>query len=203
MGSVINAIGFEAAKTVFALGLWVAWAFVLALLAREVGLSVASVAAGVAVFLLRQGILGNEWLFGTVEPKIFAYVAVVLAIVAALRGRWAAAMIATVFATYLHFLVGGFWAIALIALYLRKGGPAAGSLRLGALYAALVSPLLYMLLRERLGAAIGTAGIGLSLNQIYTEYSAHFHVAPLMDGWRGFFVDWLPGASAHVALLVS
>ncbi len=201
IGEVIAALGFETAKTVFALALWLLSALGLAAIARDLGLRVAELAVALLIFVQRQGILGNEWLFGTVEAKGFAYVAVFLGITSALNGRWVVAIVAAAVATYMHFLVGGFWAAALIALHLLKTGDIARSARLAAGFFVLILPIFTVLLYERVGVQVDASGLDRSLNAIYTELSAHYHVAPLRDGLREFIKDWLPGLCAHLALL--
>lgn len=203
IGKAIELLGFETAKTVFALALWLLSSLGLAAIARDIGLRLAELAAALLIFVQRQGILGNEWLFDTVEAKVIAYVAVFYAITSALNRRWAVAMVATAVATYMHFLVGGFWAAALIALHLLKGGRMAAAVRLGLLYVVLILPVFVILLRERIGVEVDVSGLDRSLDQIYTEFSVRFHVAPLIDGVRGFIADWLPGLCAHLALLVA
>jgi DNA processing protein len=201
IGKTVEWLGFEAAKTVLALLLWLLCALGLAAVARELGLRVAELGLGLVVFLREQGILGNEWLFETVEAKVFAYVAVLFGLAAGLRGRWTMAMVAAGIATYMHFLVGGFWALALLSLHLLRGGRLAGAVRHGLLFAGLVLPVFLILLRERIGVAVDTSGLGMTLNQIYTRHSVLFHVAPLIDGVTGFVRDWLLGLCVHVLLL--
>ena len=201
IGKTVDWLGFEGAKTVLALVLWIASSLGVAAVAQGMGLRVAELALGLLVFLRRQGILGNEWLFETVEAKGFAYVAVLFGLAAGLRGRWALAMVLAALATYMHFLVGGFWALAFLVLYLLKGGRLAGALRHGLLFFVLILPVFIILLRERIGVSVDTSGLDMTLDQIYARYSVLFHVAPLIDGITGFIKDWLPGLCAHLLLL--
>ena len=203
IGTVIELLGFESAKTVFALTLWLLSSLGLAAIAHDIGLRVTELAVSLLIFVRRQGILGNEWLFDTVEAKGFAYIAVFYGITLALNGRWAIAMVATAIATYMHFLVGGFWALALIVLFLLKSGGIARALRLGLLFFVLILPIFLVLLYERVGVAVDVSDLDRTLSQIYTEYSVHFHVAPLMQGLRAFITDWLPGLLAHLVLFTT
>lgn len=204
IGNVITLAGFEAAKTIFALTLWLLSALGVAAIARDFGLRVAELALPLLIFCQSaQGILGNEWMFYTIEAKVFAYAAVFLAITSALNGRWILAMIALAVATYMHFLVGGFWAVALVLLHLLKTGRVWQSARLAIGFFLLILPLFFVLIRERIGVEVDTSGLDRSLNAIYTELSAHFHVAPLLDGIRHFLKAWLPGTCVHLALLIA
>src|SRR5260370_36606047 len=71
----------------------------------------------ILVFVIgQQSYFGGEWLFFGVEAKTFAYAAVIAALALALRNRRTSALMLTVLATYFHFLVGGFWALAIVVL---------------------------------------------------------------------------------------
>jgi hypothetical protein len=204
MGSVIKALGFEGAKTVLSLAAWALYALALAAVGRALGLRVIELAAALLIFLLAgQELMGREWIFGTVEPKVPAYICVLFGLAAALNRRWTAAILLSAAGTYFHFLVGGAWAVLVLLLLVMDRPRPWHPLRLLALYAVLVLPILGILVSERLGAPVDTSSLDGTVDQLYAVFAAPFHVAPFAEGLRVFVLDWMPGAVLHGALAVA
>ncbi len=202
IGLFVSAFGFEAAKSILALGLWLVSSLGLAAIARQVGLRAFEFALALYLFAsMQSGILGREWIFGTVETKGLAYAAVFFAAALAMQGRMVLPMLLAALATYMHFLVGGFWGLALVVLHAIRFRNAMSVLAMAAGFLLLVAPLVVLLARERLGVTVDTSGLDRSLNAIYVELSAHFHTGPLLDGYRHFLQHWFPGACAHIAFI--
>ena len=200
IGSVIDAVGFEMARTIFALLSIALYGLALTGLAVVLGLGPAAMAIALAVYFTQQTLLGGEWLFATVEAKVFAYICVVAGIAAGASGQWIAAVVLTALGTAFHFLIGGFWGAALLALHALSTRDWRGTLRLLALFAALVSPLVALLAFERFGSEVDLTGLDRSLAEIYAVYRAPHHVAPFAGGTSPFFVAWFPGLVAHAGL---
>jgi hypothetical protein len=220
LGGTIERLGFDGAKTLFALLLWAAYAAGLAALARRMGLGVAGAMAGLALFLAAgPSLFGREWILGAVEAKTFAYAAVFAGLALALGGRWIAALAAMALATWFHFLVGAFWALSVLILHAlwRPEGAGAGAgartgvggawhgeagrlARLAGLYVLMVLPVLGVLVWEQIAFRPDLAGLDRTLAEIYAEFRNPHHVAPFAEGAGTFVREWLPGLVQHAAL---
>jgi hypothetical protein len=103
-------------------------------------------------------------------------------------------------ATYLHFLVGGFWFLALQLLDWLQFQEIRTILARVGIYALAASPLVALVLYDQviLQAGIATPEDGLSADYIYSILRNPHHVAPFSD--RSVLRDWLPGAAIALAL---
>ena len=74
-----------------------------------------------AFIVAGEGLVGNEWMFRGIEPKVLAYGLVLLALTELLMERPGRCYAWLVPATYLHAFVGGFWAVIFtVALLARR-----------------------------------------------------------------------------------
>jgi hypothetical protein len=203
LGLLAKAFGLDGALVIGRLANIVAYAAALATLARAWRLSLVEITLGLVVFLVgSQNYFAGEWLFSGVEPKTLAYPAAIFAIAWASQGAGGRALSAAALATYFHFLVGGFWAMATLLLLAIRGTPLPRVARLGAIYAGTVLPLLLILIQERLLApAPDLSGLDLSLNQIYGAFRNPHHVAPFAS--VGSFRSWIPGIAEMAAASLS
>lgn len=203
IGQVINVMGFEEAKRVFSVLFWISFsaslAWVFSIWRADIGTQALAFSA---FFVSGQYLLGGEWIFGTVEPKSFAYITVAIGIAAGFQKRYLFAAVATALATYFHFLVGGFWFASIILLYVISRGVGRRLLRVIGLYALLTAPLLVLIVYERIVIVTDTTGIDRSLSSIYAVFRAPHHLAPFID-LSVFFRSWWPGAIGHAALAIS
>ena len=194
IGILVDASGFEAAHVLLTLVLWLVLSAGLLSLARALNLSLVTLTLGLlAFFELDQTLMGGEWIFDGVEAKVMAYSAVIFAISAAVRSRYVVAVMLAALATYLHFLVGGYWGLALIALAAAQGETLRRIARLAAIFAALIAPIFLVVLIERIGATPpDLTGLDLTANQIYAEFRNPHHVAPFFreDLYQNI---WRPG----------
>src|SRR5262249_33302623 len=190
IGSAIKLFGMEGALIFMRIVMAVLYASALAMLAKSLEISVAeTMLAILAFFDVGQSYFGGEWVFGGVEPKILAYAAVIASLALALRDRRTSALVLAVLATYFHFLVGGFWALAIVVLIALRTGSYLRAAQFLAIYMILVLPLVGLLAYEQFFlAAEGGPNTGLSTNQIYSEIRAPHHVAPFRQ-----LKAWLPG----------
>jgi hypothetical protein len=203
IGYVIKALGFEAAKTVLAVLCWGLYALALASVGRALGLRVIELLLALILFLLAgQELFGGEWIFGTIETKVLAYVCVLFGFAAALNGRWLIMVVATALATYFHFLVGGIGAAAFLLLLAMSRPGAAKVLRLPALYVLLIIPVLAILVSERVGVTVDLSALDRPADEIYAVIRVPHHAAPFSKGPGWFLSAWLPGLVMHGALAI-
>lgn len=195
IGSLAELLGFDAAMQLMRwlmVGLFAAaWTY----LVRQAGLSAlfSALVLAVFIFITGQSHIGGEWIFHSVETKTFAYAAILAALGSALAGRAVSMLGFAVLAVYFHFLVGGFWSLAVIALFFIHERPLDYrklAAHLGILI-LLISPLIAVIGYERLWAPqVGDGEIADNLNRIYAEYRAPHHVAPFAPGQLAL---WMPG----------
>lgn len=189
IGSAIELFGMEGALIFMRIVMAVLYASALAMLAKSLGLSVAeTMLAILAFFVAKQSYFGGEWVFGGVEPKTFAYAAVIAALALVLRDRCTSAVVLAVLATYFHFLVGGYWALAIVVLIVLHTGSYLRAAQFLAIYIILVLPLVGLVAYEQFFLAAEEPNSGLSTNQIYSEIRSPHEVAPFRQ-----LGNWLPG----------
>ena len=195
LGALVSAIGYAPAQIVARLLTVAGYALVLPPLFSVLGLSALDAAVVVmSMALLGQDIVGGEWLFSGYEAKVAAYILVLWALHLVLEERLTAATLLFVGATYFHFLVGGFWFAAAMALRLidapRNLRSAA---RAVALYATLVAPLCGVIVWFRL--ADHSAALARDVpppDVIYSIIREPHHQSPFLS-WQYFRDHWLPG----------
>ena len=203
IGHAISAFGFETAKTILGISLWALYGVALAYLARALRLNAAGLAIGLVLFMQSgQWLVGGEWIFGTIEAKLFAYVMVFAGIALALSERWSLAMFSVAAATYFHFLVGGFWGGALLFLHVLWLARPAATAKLFGLFSILILPLVLILARERVGVDVDLTGLDRTVNEIYADLRSPHHVAPFAKGFREFVSQWGPGLFIHLGFAV-
>ena len=152
LGSVIALVGYERAHTIFRVAMGVLYAASFGMLFRALRLSVVDALGAIVLFCIAgQTFIGGEAIIRGVESKTLAYAAVVSAIALGYAGRWGGAILLVVAATYLHFLVGGFWILALALLAFIRTNGAAVPLRVLALSIAMAIPLLVLVAIEQFG----------------------------------------------------
>ncbi len=153
LGALVSAIGYEPAQVVTRSLTVAAYALVLPTLFSVFRLTALDAALAVMMMaLIGEDIIGGEWMFSGYEAKVAAYVIVLAALrLVLVSERLAMATLLFAAATYVHFLVGGFWFIAAMALRLldrprelRRVGAAT------ALFLLLVAPLVGMIAWSRI-----------------------------------------------------
>jgi Domain of unknown function (DUF6798) len=199
LGGAVAIFGYDLALIILRFAAIVAYAIAFAYLARCLKLSRAETLIALMLYVLAgQCYFAVEWMFAGVEGKVFAYAAIFASIGLAWRDRDLAAVGAAALATYLHFLVGGFWAIAVIGLIgLRTGN----AFRMGGAllaYSVLCLPILAILLYEWCIAPMpDISDLDLTITQIYSAFRNPHHVAPFSGQLRA----WLPGISWMAAAI--
>ena len=198
-GGLIELLGYESAHLVARVGTAALYAAGLAAMFASVRLSLIEAGAVVLTFhLLGEQILGGEWLFDGTEPKTMAYALVFVAIGAANLGRWRTALIACAGATWMHFLVGGFWSLALGLCVVWQSRPDwRAVVRVLAGYVLMIAPLLAIIAHDQF-ATVSTLPLPRvddvvpPVAEIYAWRNAH-HVSPFVNPaifphWRRGFV---------------
>jgi hypothetical protein len=206
LGALISMIGYAPAQIVTRLLTVGAYAVVLRALFRVFELSALDAALTIMTMgLIGQDIVGGEWLFSGYEAKVAAYVLVLAALrLVLVSDRPTAAIPLFVAATYMHFLVGGFWFVAAMALRLlrRPRDPrwvAAATM----VFVLLVSPLIGVIVASRV--ADTSAALATDVpppDVIYSIIREPHHQSPFVS-WAYFSDRWLPGYIMAAPMLLA
>ncbi len=195
MGTFVKHFGFDDSWVILRIFGIIGLSLSLALLTTilEIPL-VPSILALIAFKKLGQTYFGGEWLFDGIEPKIFAYVFVFLGLAYAIKDKLPASVVFLSLATYFHFLVGGFWGIAIfVYIYLSNGLNKIVIINF-IFFVISIIPLLILLVYDNLRLpASDTTDFGYTIDQVYSNIRAPHHVAPfdgnkIRSNWRMGFV---------------
>ena len=205
LGGAIVLFGYDIALITLRLVAIAAYAIAFTYLAQSLKLSRAETLIALMLFILvGQCYFAVEWMFAGVEGKVFAYAAVFAAIGLAWRDKDLTAVAVAALATYLHFLVGGFWAVAVIGLIGLKSGSALRLARALLAYAVLCLPILAILMHEWvLAPTPDMSDLDLTITQIYSAFRNPHHVAPFsgrLDAWLPG-IGWMAAATCWMAIL--
>jgi hypothetical protein len=206
LGALVSSIGYAPAQIVARLLAVAAYAIVLPRLFGVFGLSTLDTALGVMTFaLVGQNIVGGEWLFGDYEAKVAAYVLLLAALrLLLIQERLTATTLLFAAATYLHFLVGGFWFLAGMALRLLD---APRDLRrvaeATALFVLLVAPLMGLMAWSRFADTSAAYATDVPPpDVIYSIIREPHHQSPFLS-WAYFHDHWLPGYVMATPMLLA
>jgi hypothetical protein len=206
LGALVSAIGYGPAQIVTRLLTVTAYALVLPRLFAVFGLTALDAALAVMIMaLLGEGIIGGEWMFGGYEAKVAAYVLVLAALrLVLVAERLTAATLLFATATYVHFLIGGFWFGAAMALRLldtprdlRRVGAAT------VLFVLVVAPLVGVIAWSRIADTAAAHATDVpSPDAIYSIIREPHHQSPFLS-WEYFRDNWLPGYRMAAAMLLA
>jgi hypothetical protein len=205
LGHLIAAVGFEHAQMIARAGAALLYAVTLWLLFRAFALGALDSVLVVTLFaLMGQTLFGGEWLFSGFEAKVLAYILVALGLALTIGGRnYLVIALVFAFATYFHFLVGGFWFAAAMLLRLCEGRPAVARVAGAcAVFALAVAPLVAVIAEMRWSAPAVAAIDGATPDMIYSLIRAPHHAQPFVDG-ADFIAQWLPGYLLAGAMLAA
>lgn len=201
IGYPIAWFGYDATHTVARFVMAGGYAVSIAFLFNVLRLSALDGLLVVGTFVIAgQDILGKEWLFQGVESKTVAYALVIAGSAFAMRGRMTLAMFATVLATYLHFLVGGFWFLALLAYDAMRDFVPRRHIRHLVWYVLLVGPLAAVVLYQQL-VSLDVPVQDPSASYLYSILRHPHHVAPFSSNEQ--LGRWLPDIALLVVMTVS
>ncbi len=152
----------------------------------------------VAFVLFGESLVGNEWMFRGIEPKVPAYGFVLLALTALLEQRPGRCYLLLVAATYLHAFVGGFWAVIFTLALLSRHETRRQTLLVGPVAAIAVAPFVVFLLRQDYGQLGGSPPVAgePSVGWILSYVAFPWHASPFAD--LRSIVRWTPGILATV-----
>ncbi len=200
LGNLIKIFGYENAHSIARIMMALLYAVSFGVLFNALKLSVLRSVIVIVIFMLMgQQLFGGEWLFGGVEHKTFAYAAVVAALGLALNDRWLIATILVGIATYFHFLVGGFWVVALALLVFIRAGSFLRALYILLLYFLIISPLLAIIVFEQFVRQPEVSGV--NPNELYAMRNAHI-VAPF-SSYRQFWNNWTTGVFTTIMMALA
>jgi hypothetical protein len=205
LGSVVWLIGYSPAQIVTRLLAIAGYTIVLPGLFGAFALSAFdTVIAVMAMALMGQDIAGGEWLFGDYEAKVAAYILVLLALRLVLTGeRLSAVALLLALATNFHFLVGGFWFAAAMALRLFDRRDLRQVAATVCLYVLLVTPLLVVIAWSRL--ADNSASLATDVpppDVIFSIIREPHHQSPFLS-WIYSRDHWLPGYVMALPMFLS
>jgi hypothetical protein len=191
VGSLVALGGYEAAHVIGRVGVALMYAAALTHFFRSVQLSVSDALLTLVVFKLAgEQIMGGEWLFGGVESKTLAYPLIFFAFGFLNEGRRKAAIAFCTAATYMHFIVGGFWASVLLFLQWLRWRDTSSLAKELLMYCLAILPLVYVIAREQL---TGTVPHGVpSADFIYSVIRNPHHTSPFLD-LHTFWRSWSLG----------
>ena len=203
MGGLISYFGYEISHTILRCLMAVAYGISLAYLFRALGLALSEGVIILCIYiLLWQQTIGGEWLFWGVETKTMAYAAVFASLALVIQAKWRLAVLFAVLATYLHFLVGGFWSFVLLLVYFHLHRKPSNTVYFAMVYGGAVLPLIAILAFEQFSTAPLQSNDGVSGTYIFFLRGAR-HVAPFINESQ-FWGRWAPEILATlVAALVS
>lgn len=197
MGAAVGLLGYDGAQALWRIVMALLYAAGIAYFFSALRLSVWDGLLVVVVFLLNgEQLIGGEWLFQGVETKTLAYAVLFFALGLALRRRWAGAAITASVATYLHFLVGGFWAVVILLQQWLETRERRGVLRSLVVYALLTLPQVALILWDRVA---GAAPADAPVDKLYGA-RVPWHVAPFLS--RREFWEWSWGIAPILALIL-
>jgi hypothetical protein len=200
IGTLISSFGYDSAHLILRATQAIIYATGFAILFKALRFSPLNAIAAIGIVILSgEQFYGGEWLFKGVEAKTLCYGITVAALGIGLHSKWLLATILLAIATWIHFLVGGFWMIALAVLRFLYTKQLAPSFRLIAIYSALVLPLALIISFEQYVAALPPDAI--SPAEIYAQRNVH-HIAPFygsISEWQ--FWRWADGIAAAGLIL--
>jgi hypothetical protein len=206
LGALVATIGYAPSQIVTRLLAVAGYAIVLPALFRVFSLTALDAALVLmTTALIGQDIMGGEWLFSGYEAKVAAYVLVLAGLrLTLVSQQMIVAVLLFAAATYFHFLVGGFWFIAVMALRLLDSPKDLRRVAAAAvLFAVIVAPLVGVIAWSRLAdSAAAQAFDGPSPDVIFSIIREPHHQSPFLT-WAYFRENWLPGYVMAAAMLLA
>jgi hypothetical protein len=205
LGSLVWLIGYAPAQIMMRLLAVAGYTLALPRLFDAFGLSAVDAALAVMVMaLIGQDVVGGEWLFSGYEAKVAAYILVLFALrLIFTRERLTAPVLLLALATCWHFLVGGFWFVAMMALRLLDCRTLRPVARAAGLYMLLVSPLFVVIFWSRLVDHSAAQATDVPPpDVIYSIIREPHHQTPFLS-WEYFRDHWLPGYAMALPMLLS
>lgn len=137
-----------------------------------------------------QTFFAYEWIFGGFEPKSLAYVLLFFSLYFLLKGKNIHAMIALAAATWFHFLVAGWFFLAVFIQWVVEKVSFRDLIRRSLWYGIPVLPVIIILLLSFRG--VPSEQDGVKYNWIITHFGNAVHLS-LFRSMEWFGRDYLPG----------
>ena len=203
IGYPVRWLGYEGAHVLLRLVMAVLYGIGLAYCITGLRLSALDALLALTIFVMvGPDIMGGEWLFLGVEPKTFAYALVFLGFGFAFRGRQLGAAVSLALATWFHFLVGGFWALAWLGYVLLGQRTVRPVVPPAALFGVLVLPVFLLLVVDQyVAGAAEVPAHGLDADYIYAIVRSSHHSAPFHDLER--LPQWLEGLALCLSMILA
>ena len=190
IGLPVKWLGYESANVVLRICAVLALAGSFAYLASIWRLSALDAVLSVSVFfLLGQEFFGGEWIFQSMESKVFAYIFIFLGLAQAFKQKWMSCVLAVTVATYFHFLVGGFWTLVALVWLLLCQLPPKVVLRALFVYVLAILPLAALIYWQRIESnSVETMG---DTWHAFAVMRMPHHIAPFSS--NKLIWNWTPG----------
>lgn len=155
------------------------------------------------VYFGQQSLYGREWIFGSFESKTIAYVFLLHGVTLFLERSYSKCVVLAALSTCFHILVGGWFSIIIFSsLFIFDHVSRTKLLKLGLLYAILVSPLLLYLIPTYFLKNAPHIINGINLNYVYV-YIRNPHHLVLFSDLADFLKHDLDGVSLTLLLYLA
>lgn len=190
LGYLIFLVGYDTAHSIARLLNIVALSAGLSVFFNSIRMSLlSSLVTMIAFIYFGQQFFGGEWIFGGVEAKTFAYACIFISLGLMFKNKLRASIFFIVLATYLHFLVGGFWAILIIIYAGFSKNNLGNSFKVFLAYSLMIMPVVVLLAFDQFSGQVVIEGV--NVGKIYVDRNTH-HIAPF-HSLGSFYWGWLNG----------
>lgn len=149
-----------------------------------------------------QDLFGGEWFFHSLQPKIFAYPILFLALTCIIKNRFLESTIWLAITTHIHFLIGGwFFLFSLIFMTVKK---VSGKKFFNyiVIYTVVATPLIVHVLKNHfIIADLENFKNFPSADWIYAFYRHPHHIAPFKN-FSFFYGWWFKGIIISIPLTI-
>jgi hypothetical protein len=200
IGVPVYFLGFDVAQIALRCLMMLVYAVSLAYMLSALRLSALQAIVVIGAYLmLGPDLMGAEWLFEGVEPKTFAYACVFLSFGFAFRDRPLAAAASMALATGFHFLVGGFWFMALLLLMAIRTDGVGALWKPFALYAIAILPVVGLVVDDQLISSAARPPDGSpAADYLFAIVRVPHHATPFANSYQLGF--WMQGIIATLGL---
>jgi hypothetical protein len=187
-GNAIKYLGIDRAWIFLRIFTWLSISFSYSYFVDTFKISALSSGISILIFLfLGQAYFGGEWIFGGVETKVFSYALVFIGLSKFYKTNYKQSIPILLLASYFHFLIGFFWLIVVLFIYLFIKREC--KLRFF-YYLIAIIPFIYLLApyQNTNIESFNLGHINLTPNQIYSLRHKH-HVLPFYNSeWLNRFI---------------
>ena len=213
IGYSMDLFGFDFAKLILGIVIWVSIGLSLTLLSNSLKIKPFFMGLILSIFILKQSFLGHETILDAVEAKTIAYPLVITAIYFAINAKWKISIILFILATSIHFLVGAFWGFSILLLFLLNKFSLKKILIIVPIFILIAISSFYIIYSDIALTIVDTGAsqtikfgnnIGDSLTtvaNIYSSFRVPHHVAPFSKNLHHILI-WVQGVLSHISLAI-